>query len=77
MISTGSIVGAGKAYENFMVDVQQTNEKLVTRAQNITMDATGCNRETAKKTLAAAGGHAKLAIVPIAANRDAQEEKTP
>jgi N-acetylmuramic acid 6-phosphate etherase len=73
MISTGSMVCTGKAYENLMVDVQQTNEKLVTRAQNITMDATGCDRKTAKKTLAAAGGHAKLAIVMILANCDAQE----
>jgi N-acetylmuramic acid 6-phosphate etherase len=76
MISTGSMVGAGKAYENLMVDVQQTNEKLVIRAQNITMDATGCDRETAKKTLAAANGHAKLAIVMILANCNAQEGRS-
>ena len=28
MISTAAMVGAGKAYQNLMVDVVQTNEKL-------------------------------------------------
>ena len=37
MISTAAMVSAGKAYENLMVDVQQTNEKLRVRAQNIVM----------------------------------------
>ena len=40
MISTGSMVGIGKVYQNLMVDVQQTNEKLKVRAQNIVMDIT-------------------------------------
>lgn len=45
MISTGSMVRTGKAYQNLMVDVQQTNEKLHTRAENIVIDATGVERE--------------------------------
>lgn len=65
MISTGSMVGIGKVYENLMVDVMQTNEKLVARAQNIVMEATGCAREEAKEALAGAGGSAKLAITKI------------
>lgn len=47
MISTTSMIGIGKVYENLMVDVQPTNEKLVNRAQRIIMDATGCDREIA------------------------------
>lgn len=35
MISTGAMVKIGKVYQNLMVDVQQTNEKLVVRGQNI------------------------------------------
>ena len=35
MISTGAMVGIGKVYENLMVDVQPTNEKLRRRALNI------------------------------------------
>ena len=71
MISTGSMVGAGKAYQNLMVDVQQTNEKLVTRAQNIVMTATECTRDEAKAALAQADGHVKTAVVMILAGCDA------
>lgn len=65
MISTGSMVGAGKAYQNLMVDVQQTNEKLVVRAQNIVMQATECTRAEAKEALAQAGGYVKVAVVMV------------
>lgn len=65
MISTGSMVGIGKAYQNLMVDVMQTNEKLVSRAENIIISATGCERKTAKDTLQIAEGSAKLAITMI------------
>lgn len=71
MISTGSMVGVGKAYQNLMVDVQQTNEKLVTRAQNIVMEATGCERDEAISALAQADGHVKTAVVMILAGTDA------
>ena len=62
MISTASMVGIGKVYENLMVDVQQTNEKLVCRAENIVMEAVNCSREEAREALREAGGEAKLAI---------------
>ena len=65
MISTGSMVGAGKAYQNLMVDVQQTNEKLVVRAQNIVMQATECTHAEAKEALAQAGGYVKVAVVMV------------
>lgn len=75
MISTGSMVGNGKAYQNLMVDVQQTNEKLVTRAQNIVMTATECTRDEAKSALAQADGHVKTAVVMVLAGCDAQDAK--
>ncbi len=68
MISTGSMVGIGKVYQNLMVDVQQTNEKLKVRAQNIVMDITECTRETAAEALNASGGQVKTAIVMILNN---------
>ncbi|MBP3852042.1 MAG: N-acetylmuramic acid 6-phosphate etherase, partial [Erysipelotrichaceae bacterium] len=37
MISTAAMVRTGKAYENLMVDVVQTNEKLSRRAEKIVM----------------------------------------
>ena len=75
MISTATMVGAGKAYQNLMVDVMQTNEKLVVRAQNIVMEATGCDRETAREKIGLAGGNAKTAITMILADCDAEEAK--
>ncbi len=65
MISTGAMVLNGKVYQNLMVDVMQTNEKLVVRAQNIVIEATGCEREIAKVYLEKAEGSSKLAICMI------------
>ncbi|QOV19919.1 N-acetylmuramic acid 6-phosphate etherase [Blautia liquoris] len=70
MISTVSMVGIGKAYQNLMVDLRQTNKKLVTRAENIVMEAVGCERDEAKKALREAGGGAKLAITKMLLNCD-------
>lgn len=75
MISTATMVGCGKAYENLMVDVMQTNEKLVVRAQNIVMEATGVDRETAKEKIAQADGSCKLAITMILADCDVEAAK--
>ena len=65
MISTGSMVGIGKVYQNLMVDVVQTNKKLITRAENIVMTATGCTREEARDCLEKSEGSVKLAITMI------------
>lgn len=75
MISTGSMVRAGKVYQNLMVDVQQTNEKLVTRAQNIVMAATECTRDEAVEALDQADGHVKTAVVMILAGLDARRAR--
>lgn len=72
MISTGSMVGVGKAYENLMVDVMQSNEKLKTRAENIVMAATDCERAKAKEKIELADGSVKLAITMILLNTDAK-----
>ena len=63
MISTGAMVGIGKVYENLMVDVMPTNEKLRVRANSIVTEATGCSPERAGQQLEAAGGSVKTAIV--------------
>ena len=75
MISTATMVGCGKAYQNLMVDVMQTNEKLVVRAQNIVMEATGCDRETAAEKIGIAGGNAKTAITMILADCGLEEAR--
>lgn len=75
MISTASMVGIGKAYQNLMVDVRQTNEKLVCRAQNIVMQGTGCTRECAVEALREANGEAKLAITKLLLSVDVKTAK--
>lgn len=65
MISTGSMVLNGKAYQNLMVDVMQTNKKLITRAENIVMSATDCTRDLAQIMLEESEGSVKIAITMI------------
>lgn len=70
MLTTASMVLMGKCYQNLMVDVQASNQKLVARAIRIVMQATECSKEEAEKTLAIANNNAKLAIMMILANVD-------
>lgn len=71
MITTGAMVRTGKAYQNLMVDVVQSNEKLRTRAENIVMAATDVSREQARCTIDEANGKVKLAITMILTGKDA------
>ena len=75
MISTAAMVLNGKAYENLMVDVMQTNEKLRVRAQNMVMEATGVDRETAGEKLSQSEGSAKTAITMILADCSCEEAR--
>lgn len=73
MISTAAMVRAGKAYENLMVDVVQSNLKLQVRARNIVMEATGADEDTTAKTLQEADGSCKTAIVMILSSCSKEE----
>ena len=70
MLTTASMIRIGKCYQNLMVDVQASNEKLKARAVKIVMEATDCTKETAETTLLQAGNHAKLTILMILADVD-------
>lgn len=67
MISTTAMIKSGKAYGNLMVDMSPTNVKLLDRAKRIIQLATGCDAETAARTLREAGNKVKVAIVMIEA----------
>ncbi|RUO63082.1 N-acetylmuramic acid 6-phosphate etherase [Pseudidiomarina insulisalsae] len=71
MLSTASMIRLGKSYENLMVDVNASNEKLRARAIRIVMQATDCEREVAEQALKAADNRAKLAILMILTGLDA------
>lgn len=76
MLSTASMVRTGKVYGNLMVDVKPTNAKLVDRAQRIVAEATGAAPEVAADALAAAGVHAKTAVVMLLAECDADRARS-
>ncbi|PKH06702.1 N-acetylmuramic acid 6-phosphate etherase [Moritella sp. Urea-trap-13] len=63
MLSTGAMVRTGKVYQNLMVDVKTSNEKLITRSENIIMDVTGVDRERAQALLVQGKQHVKSAIL--------------
>jgi N-acetylmuramic acid 6-phosphate etherase len=65
MISTASMVGIGKVYENLMVDVKPTNDKLQERSKRIIMEATGSPYSLAEAVFHKADGHVKTAIVML------------
>ncbi|GEM02186.1 N-acetylmuramic acid 6-phosphate etherase [Halolactibacillus halophilus] len=68
MLSTVSMIGMGKVYENLMVDVKRSNEKLERRALNIIKEATEVNDEVAEKALKESQGQVKVAITMILLN---------
>lgn len=51
MISTATFVKMGKVYENMMIDLQATNEKLVARSLGIISELTGYTKEEAIEQL--------------------------
>jgi N-acetylmuramic acid 6-phosphate etherase len=65
MLSTASMVRIGKTYQNLMVDMIASNQKLVGRAIRIVMQATDCAEAEAEDALKRAGNDVKLAVVTI------------
>lgn len=63
MLSTGIMIKSGKIYQNLMVNVQATNEKLVNRSINIISEALSLDKETSKKIFEEAGAKVNVAIV--------------
>lgn len=65
MLTTASMIGIGKTYENLMVDLKASNKKLVARAARIVMQATECTLEEAQAALAQTDNDVKLAILIV------------
>ncbi|WP_077601692.1 N-acetylmuramic acid 6-phosphate etherase [Oceanobacillus sojae] len=65
MLSTASMVGVGKTYQNLLVDLQPTNEKLKERAKKIIMEATQCDFSTAEAYFKMANYETKTAIIML------------
>ena len=65
MITTAAFVRMGKAYENMMVDLMATSEKLVERSKRTVMTVTGVDAAAAARAIEAAGKSVKVAIVML------------
>lgn len=70
-ISTIAMIRLGKTFGNLMVDVAAANEKLRARVHRIVRTATGAAPGEVDEALEAADGQAKVAIVSLLAEVDA------
>ncbi|MCF8887957.1 N-acetylmuramic acid 6-phosphate etherase [Priestia megaterium] len=70
MISTAAMLKVGKAYENLMIDVHVSNEKLKERAIGIICKIMGVSYEQASRTLEEANNEVKTAVVMIKTNEN-------
>lgn len=73
MLTTGANIRRGKVYENVMVDLQLSNQKLHERSKRIIMMFTDLDYEQAEESLKAAGGHVKTALVMVLGNLEREE----
>jgi N-acetylmuramic acid 6-phosphate etherase len=70
MITTGAMIRLGKVYENVMVDLMLTNNKLKERAKRIIMFLSDIQYKEAEQYLELADGHVKTALLMALTNYD-------
>lgn len=68
MLSTGAMIRIGKTYENYMIDVRMTNEKLAERGRRIVSEIAGISPAEAQKYIEAGGNKVKTACVMAVRN---------
>jgi len=75
MLSTAAMARLGHVYENLMIDLKLTNEKLADRGLRILAEASGKNLSAAKHALRAAGHNMRVALVMLKRKVHAREAK--
>lgn len=75
MLTTASMIRLGKSYQNLMVDVKASNEKLTARAVRIVMQATDCSAAEARNSLSESEYDVKLSILMILTGMEKQQAK--
>jgi len=75
MLSTAAFTRLGKVYENVMVDLQGTNEKLKRRSRRIIREVAEISEDEATELLSAAGGSVKVAVVMGKARVNAEDAR--
>jgi N-acetylmuramic acid 6-phosphate etherase len=75
MLSTASMARLGHVYENLMIDVVQTNEKVAKRALRILAEASGKSVSAAQHALRAARHNMRVALVMLKLGIDERQAK--
>ena len=76
MLTTSTMIRLGKTYQNLMVDVRATNNKLRARALRLTIAATGASEVEAERALSTCSGSVKTAIVMLLCKMGAGEAQS-
>jgi N-acetylmuramic acid 6-phosphate etherase len=75
MLSTATMARLGHVYENLMIDVVQTNEKVARRALRILAEASGRSVSAAEHALRAAGHNMRVALVTLKLGVEAKQAR--
>ena len=75
MLTTGSMIKIGKTYENFMIDLKATNEKLKDRAIRIVAEIAKTQHSVALSTLLKCNWEIKTAITMILMGLNAENAR--
>src|SRR5690242_19035827 len=75
MLSTATMARLGHVYENLMIDVVLTNEKVAKRALRILAEPSGKSVSAAEHALRAAGHNMRVALVMLKLGVEAREAK--
>ena len=75
MLSTGAMIKIGKTYENFMIDLKATNEKLKDRAIRIVAQIAEVSHSDALSTLLKCDWEIKTAIVALNMKLDVEQAR--
>lgn len=75
MLSTAAMAQLGHAYENLLIDMERTNQKLEGRAVRILQEASGASVSSAKHALRASGHNMRVGLVMLKRGVKAGEAK--
>ncbi len=70
MLTTSTMIKMGKTYQNYMIDLLPTNDKLRQRAKRIVAALTECDELSAEQTLEQTNWKVKEAVIMIKKNID-------
>lgn len=72
MLSTASMVRLGHVYDNLMIDLTLTNEKLLQRGVRVLMEASGAGSSAAAHALRQSGHDVRVALTMLKTGTDAK-----